>query len=79
MLPPALGGLRVSRAAGPWFLGSREYSRAVARKTLKLYYFKCSVVKSQNSEISGGSEIRPCCGEPKGISGRLRRVECSLR
>ena len=55
------------RAAGPGLLGSREYRKdqchAVTRKTPKLYYFECSVVKSQNCENAGRSEIGPYhCG-----------------
>ena len=42
MLPPALGGLRVMRTAGPGPLRTREYGkdqcRAVARKTGELYH-----------------------------------------
>ena len=52
MLPPALGGLRVSRAADPGAPCAREYEkdqhRAVSRKMVKLYYIRPFAVKSQN-------------------------------
>ena len=53
MLPPALGGLRVSRAAGPGSSSAREHGKdqcrhAVTRRTLELYYIRPFAVKSQN-------------------------------